>query len=311
MLLIVPAARTDEEKAQAHGASVADGAAPYLSRRLFRLPDEGKLGGVCAGIAAYFNVEVVLVRVVFVVLTLFTGAWLIVWLALLFLMPPARTPEEYTAAHGDPFSAQDVIDRAKKKARETGAAAADLGADMKKGLHSMKEDLDSMAQHLNDGWRRDRAERRRQRQYRSWQRRRERPVGYGAQVAAGITLPILSVLSAVLFVAFIVALFALLGHGAIAGWQPLPFLPHWIPIVMLFVVYGLVAGPIGAARRASHRYANGGSRTGWASALDGLLWIGLVTLLLWGLFHYLPWIQDVFQGDFPWWHHHGIQTVEL
>jgi hypothetical protein len=47
--------------------------------------------------------------------------------------------------------------------------------------------------------------------------------------------------------------------------------------------------------------------------LDGFLWIGLVTLLLWGLFHFVPWIHDVFQGDYPWWHHHQgwSQTVDL
>ena len=316
MLFIVPAARTDEQKAEAYGAHAADGSDPHPSRRLFRLPDNGMLGGVCAGIAAYFNVEVVLVRVVFVILTLLTGVWLIGWLALLFLMPVARGPEEFAAAHGDAFSAQDVLDRAKKKSREAGAAAADLGEDLKedlkKGFDSMKRSFESASQHRDD-WRRERAERRRERQaqYRSWHKRRHRPVGYGSQIAAGISLPILSILSAVLFVTFIVALFSLLGHGAILGWRPMPFVPHWIPIVALLIVYCLVAGPIGAARRATRRYANGGTHTGWPSALDGLLWIGLVGLLLWGLFHYVPWIQDLLQGDFPWTQHSWTRTITL
>jgi phage shock protein PspC (stress-responsive transcriptional regulator) len=312
MLLIVPAARTDEEKAAACGADPSDASPCQPSRRLFRIPEAGKLGGVCAGIAAYFNMEVVLVRVVFVLLAVLTGVGLIAWLALLCLMPVARTPEDYAAAHGEPFNARDVIDRVNKKAREAASAAAGIGEDLKRGFQSMKRDWSSTSQDLRDDLKQDRAQRRRQRQFRRWQRRRHEPVSFGAQVAAGISLPILSVLSAVLFVGFIVALFALLGHGAIAGWQPLPLMPRWIPIVALLVIYGLVAGPIGAARRASHRYANGGTHTGWASALDGLLWIGLVTLLLWGLFHYVPWIQDVFQGDFPWWHHReAIQTVVL
>ena len=313
MLLIVPVARTDEEKAAACGGDPADASPCQPTRRLFRIPEEGKLGGVCAGIAAYFNVEVVLVRVIFVLLAVLTGVGFIAWFALLCLMPVARTPEDYSAAHGAPFNARDVIDRAKKRAREAASVAAGLGDDLKQGFDSMKRDWNHASQSLNEDLKRDRDERRRQRQYRHWQRRRHQPVSFGAQVAAGISLPILSVLSAVLFVGFIVSLFALLGQGSIAGWQPLPFMPRWIAVVALLLIYGLVAGPIGAARRASHRYANGGTRTGWASSLDGLLWIGLVTLLLWGLFHYVPWIQDVFQGDFPWWHpqHHGIQTVEL
>ena len=312
MLLIVPVARTDEEKAAACGGDPADASPCQPARRLFRIPEEGKLGGVCAGIAAYFNVEVVLVRVIFVLLAVLTGVGFVAWFALLCLMPVARTPEDYAAAHGDPFNARDVIDRAKKKAREAASVAAGLGEDLKQGFDSMKRGWNPSSQHRNEDWKHDRDEQRRQRQYRHWQRRRRQPVSFGAQVAAGISLPILSVLSAVLFVGFIVSLFALLGHGAIAGWQPLPFMPRWIPVVALLVIYVLVAGPIGGARRAAHRYANGGSRTGMASALDGLLWIGLVTLLLWGLFHYVPWIQDMFQGDFPWWHHHvGIQTVAI
>jgi phage shock protein PspC (stress-responsive transcriptional regulator) len=302
MLIVVPVARSAEEKAAAHGATLGVDADSQPSRRLFRLPEVGMLGGVCAGVAAYFNLEVVLVRIAFVGLTLITGVWFLIWLALLVLMPVARSPEEFSAAHGDPFSAKDVLDRAKKKSRDYAQAAADLGGDMKKGFDNMKEGLGSMAQNLNTGreHRRDRREERRQARYRSWHRRRDRPVGYGAQVAAGITLPFLSILSAVLFVAFIVALLSLLGHGSIHGWQFFPHAPRWIPVVVLLVVYCLIAGPIGAARRASHRYANGGSRMGWASALDGLLWIALVALLFWGVFHYLPWIHELLQDGQLW-----------
>ncbi len=89
MLFLVPIAVTEEQKAEARAAI------KQPVHRIFRLPGEGMLGGVCAGIATYFDVEPVLVRIAFVGLSVFTGSiWILVWLALLLLMPAARTPED-------------------------------------------------------------------------------------------------------------------------------------------------------------------------------------------------------------------------
>jgi phage shock protein PspC (stress-responsive transcriptional regulator) len=64
-------------------------------RRLTRYPDEGKLGGVCAGMAAYFDVDVVLVRGAWIVLSIWPGAivlGLVAYLAAWILMPRAESP---------------------------------------------------------------------------------------------------------------------------------------------------------------------------------------------------------------------------
>ena len=42
-------------------------------RRLYRSEKERLLGGVCGGLAEYFKTDPVLVRVIFVLLTLFVG----------------------------------------------------------------------------------------------------------------------------------------------------------------------------------------------------------------------------------------------
>ncbi|MGC4027730.1 MAG: PspC domain-containing protein [Steroidobacteraceae bacterium] len=93
-------------------------------KRLFRLPTEGMMGGVCAGLAAYFSVDVVWVRLAFVLLTFFTGIWFFAWLTLLIVMPAARTPEQMAAARGDALSAREVMEMAKKKSAEFSKAAA-------------------------------------------------------------------------------------------------------------------------------------------------------------------------------------------
>jgi phage shock protein C len=45
-----------------------------MSRRLERIPEQGKLAGVCAGLAAYLDTDVVLVRALWVLLTIVPGA---------------------------------------------------------------------------------------------------------------------------------------------------------------------------------------------------------------------------------------------
>jgi phage shock protein PspC (stress-responsive transcriptional regulator) len=63
------------------------------------------IGGVCSGLAAYFGVDVVLVRIVFVILALIPpgiGVGIILYLALWFLMePPEGAPASATRNIGD------------------------------------------------------------------------------------------------------------------------------------------------------------------------------------------------------------------
>lgn len=62
-------------------------------RRLVRRPAEGKIGGVCAGLADYFNTDVALVRAAWVVLSIWPGAivlGVVAYLAAWLLMPRAE-----------------------------------------------------------------------------------------------------------------------------------------------------------------------------------------------------------------------------
>ena len=64
-------------------------------RRLARRPAEGKIAGVCAGLADYFNVDVVLVRVAWLVLSIWPGAivlGIVAYVAAWILMPRSDTP---------------------------------------------------------------------------------------------------------------------------------------------------------------------------------------------------------------------------
>jgi phage shock protein C len=59
-----------------------------MAKRLFRLVEQKKLGGICAGLADYFDLDVSLVRLIFVGVALITGIlpmvlfYLIAWLVI-------------------------------------------------------------------------------------------------------------------------------------------------------------------------------------------------------------------------------------
>lgn len=100
-------------------------------RRLYRLTSEGMMGGVCAGIAAYISVDVVWVRLAYVLLAFSTGIWFFVWLTQLFITPKAVTPEEIAAAHGDPISAREVLERARRSSRAAAEGLNDAAQNLR------------------------------------------------------------------------------------------------------------------------------------------------------------------------------------
>jgi phage shock protein C len=69
-----------------------------LPRRLTRSRDDKFVGGVAGGLGSYFDVDPVLVRVGFAISTLFSGAGLVAYLVLLFVLPQADEPSTLVPA---------------------------------------------------------------------------------------------------------------------------------------------------------------------------------------------------------------------
>ena len=62
--------------------------------RLTRASDGSVVGGVCAGLAAYAGLDATVIRIIFVLLTVFSGgSWVLVYILLMLLVPPARSEE--------------------------------------------------------------------------------------------------------------------------------------------------------------------------------------------------------------------------
>ncbi|MBO7488297.1 MAG: PspC domain-containing protein [Bacteroidales bacterium] len=90
---------------------------PEGKKRLYRDPSNKILGGVCSGLAAYFNTDTVLIRVLFIVLTLLPGVltwghgssifpllYIIAWIA----MPKADTLRKQCEMRGQSLGIADI-----------------------------------------------------------------------------------------------------------------------------------------------------------------------------------------------------------
>lgn len=75
-------------------------------KHVYRDPDNRLIGGVAAGLAAYFGVDVVIVRVVFVVTFLLFGPLL--YLALWIIIPEASTVAQKLEMHGEPVNISNI-----------------------------------------------------------------------------------------------------------------------------------------------------------------------------------------------------------
>lgn len=88
-------------------------------RRLMRDTSRGVLGGVCAGIADYYDVNVMWPRLVAVLIALITsGTAILVYIAMWVIIPPARTAAEKLQMRGKPVTLASLKSEAKEEVAE-------------------------------------------------------------------------------------------------------------------------------------------------------------------------------------------------
>lgn len=107
----------DPENVNDHGRDARDKDPEFdrQSRRLFRDIENNMIGGVCSGLAAYFNVDPVWIRLAFVVLFFINLVGLIVYLILWVVVPPAITTAQKLQMRGIPVTIGNIHDSVKSE----------------------------------------------------------------------------------------------------------------------------------------------------------------------------------------------------
>ena len=77
-------------------------------KRLHRDPDDKMIGGVCSGLAAYFDMEIALWRVIFVVSLLLAVPGVVAYIVLWIAVPMAKTAAQKLEMRGIPVTAENL-----------------------------------------------------------------------------------------------------------------------------------------------------------------------------------------------------------
>jgi phage shock protein PspC (stress-responsive transcriptional regulator) len=146
----------DAEETTAGEGKTTAGPSP---KRLYRLEEGRVLFGVCAGLAAYFDMDVTLVRVLFVILAVLThGALVLIYVLMIVLVPRASTPVQKAQAYGATGVTANVLIR---RAQESYDHLRN-SKEWKDGTHEMKRQMKEWKQQ----WKKQRrAQERLQQQY--------------------------------------------------------------------------------------------------------------------------------------------------
>lgn len=77
-------------------------------RKFFRDPDNCVIGGVCSGLAAYFNIDILLVRILMVVLLLVGSAGFWIYIIVWIVTPKAANAAQKCEMRGWPVTAENM-----------------------------------------------------------------------------------------------------------------------------------------------------------------------------------------------------------
>jgi phage shock protein PspC (stress-responsive transcriptional regulator) len=83
--------------------------------RMYRDPDHRIIGGVCSGMGAYWDIDPIIIRVLFVALVLAGGIGALVYLILYIVLPEAKTTAQKIEMKGNPVNIHNIKDSVKKE----------------------------------------------------------------------------------------------------------------------------------------------------------------------------------------------------
>lgn len=88
-----------------------------MGKKLFRSETDKMIGGVCGGLAEYFNIDSTIVRLIFALIVVYGGTGLVLYIILWIVMPTQSTmdlsSEEVMASN-----AKEIKQKAKKVVNE-------------------------------------------------------------------------------------------------------------------------------------------------------------------------------------------------
>lgn len=89
-----------------------------LKKKLFRNPDDVIIAGVASGLAAYFGIDATIVRIIFILVVLFGGSGVLIYIILWLIVPEAKTSTEKLQMRGEKITLESVKELTQEKINE-------------------------------------------------------------------------------------------------------------------------------------------------------------------------------------------------
>lgn len=112
-----PGEETTSEKTTTETAAPEE---QKIRRRLYRDGDSRVLGGVCSGMGAYFNIDPVILRIIFVLVLFMGGASILVYIILWIVVPKAKTTAQRLEMRGKEATVSNIAQSFKEEVNEVG-----------------------------------------------------------------------------------------------------------------------------------------------------------------------------------------------
>lgn len=106
----------------------------YSRKRLFRDSDNRKIAGIAAGLGAYFAIDPLWIRIIFLILLLGSGSGLLIYIVLWILVPEARTTAEKLQMKGAPVNVHNIEKSIKEEIEKVETKLDEYAKEAKRGF---------------------------------------------------------------------------------------------------------------------------------------------------------------------------------
>ena len=242
-------------------------------KRLYKIHEGAMVAGVCNGIAAYTNIDVTIIRILFAILALTYGSGVLLYLLMAILLPAANTSTEKAAAYGAPSTSQEFIRRAREGYYEGMKSFKDKKAH-REWKRRFKQEM--------RGWRRDFSREFHQNTSQWAQNWRQHWASHPHPgPGSWILIPVLTVLCVLVTLTAIAAVISFVTSGAVFGITLFAGIPMWLGIVFIVFAFSLITWPIKAMRRSLYWGHGPGYEGTFPHLINTVVWLAFMLFLFW------------------------------
>jgi len=250
---------------------------PASHRRLYQIREGAMISGVCVGLSEFLHIDVTVIRILFAIFALVSGGWwMLAYGVLMFIVPRVNTRAEAAGGvatgakpyewpwdkHGWPWDKHDW---------PWGQPGWDANA---------KRDWKEAGQQFGEQWR-DKG-----REWRDQQR---------AARMEHHPWPMFGTVSMIVFLMLGFFWLSFWSRGQFFfGWPFFWGFPHWVGIIIFFMVIRFIFMPFRMARWHGYGpYPYAHPQHAWVSMWNGLMWFGVMIFLVWAAYHFIPEVHNV------------------